>query len=230
MPVQFRGRKGPSTTLALSFVLAPLLLGIVLLAPWLLEIARGTVSDDWAALSDVGDTYAAAAAIISSLALIGVVLSLAVGLRQARIGQQETARGMQFELMRMALEDPRLSTNLPSDADDAQVLAWRRGIYRNMTFMYLRSSYLIEDASESALRFQITNVFRLEEARAWWQSVRPAFVTITNSRRERRFIQIADESLLEARARDTADLPASPDDNTQPVPQSDEATPAEHLT
>ncbi|RKE07668.1 hypothetical protein C8E86_2502 [Catellatospora citrea] len=137
---------------------------------------------------------------------------------------------MQFELMKMALEDPRLSTNLPSNADDAEVLAWRRGIYRNMTFMYLRSSYLIEDASESALRFQITNVFRLEEARIWWQSVRPAFATTTSLRRERRFVQIADESLLAALAKDTADLPPPPGDNTQPVPRSDEATPAEHLT
>lgn len=194
----------------------------------LLDLATKAMSGDWALLSDVGQTYGAASAILSSFALIGIVLSTVIGLRQARIGQQEAARSMQFELMKMQLDDPTLATSLPPDAGEGDRLLWRRAIYRNMTFMYLRSSYLTEDISDVALGLQMGIIFQNAEARAWWQKVRSDYATGNRRRPERKFVEIVEQQWQAAQ--DLA-MPANSEathKTNEPAPSPEEVTmPAE---
>ncbi|BCJ70621.1 hypothetical protein CS0771_01650 [Catellatospora sp. IY07-71] len=204
-------RRGPAklpASYALSLLTTTMLIAVVLLSPLLLEAATKMMSGDWALLSDVGQTYGAASAILSSFTLIGIVLSIAVSLRQARVGQQDAARSMQFELMKLQLDDPTLSSSLPPDASGEDIAAWRRSIYRNMTFMYLRSSYFTEDISPDALRLQAGLIFRNPDARAWWPQARPAYTAGSRLRMERRFVQIVDEQWRAATAEEGG--PGSP--------------------
>jgi hypothetical protein len=188
-----RGSAKLPASYALSLLTAAALIAVVLLSPLLLEAATKVMSGGWSLLSDVGQTYGAASAILSSFALIGIVLSIAVSLKQSRIGQQDAARSMQFELMKLQLDDPTLSSSLPPDASGDRIAVWRRSIYRNMTFMYLRSSYFTEDISPDALRLQAGIIFRNAEARAWWPQARPAYAAGSRLRMERMFLQIIDE-------------------------------------
>ncbi|GAA1642368.1 DUF6082 family protein [Catellatospora bangladeshensis] len=216
-----RGSAKLPASYALSLLTTAALIAVVLLSPLLLETATKVMSGDWSLLSDVGQTYGAASAILSSFALIGIVLSIAVSLRQARVGQQDAARSMQFELMKLQLDDPTLNSSLPPDASADQVATWRRSIYRNMMFMYLRSSYFTEDISPDALRLQMEIIFRSPEARAWWPQARPAYATGSRLRMERMFVRIVNEqwrTAAAAAAEDSLDAPTMETNEPAPPP------------
>jgi uncharacterized membrane protein (Fun14 family) len=60
------------------------ILSLVLLSPVLLRQLGRISGIDWARLSNIGQTYGAASAVLSAIALIGISLSLLVQARQAR--------------------------------------------------------------------------------------------------------------------------------------------------
>ena len=60
------------------------LLSLVLFSPLLLRELTHVKGIDWQQLSNVGQTYGAASAILSGIALVGVVFSLLVQARQAK--------------------------------------------------------------------------------------------------------------------------------------------------
>jgi hypothetical protein len=64
------------------------------------------VTLDWQELSDIGETYAVAAAILSALTLAAVALSLGLQARQNRQGRIQALREGHVELMKLALDDP----------------------------------------------------------------------------------------------------------------------------
>src|SRR3954452_24166530 len=68
-------------------------LGAVLVSPVALTWLPTMRSADWAHLSDVGQTYGAASAILSAAALIGVVLSLYYQRRETKAAREQALRG-----------------------------------------------------------------------------------------------------------------------------------------
>jgi hypothetical protein len=81
-------RGGRSRNIIISFLVIALtafVLGSILLSPLLLRQIAKLGGVDWAKLSNIGQTYGAASAILSALAVGGVAISLF--LQANRVGQ-----------------------------------------------------------------------------------------------------------------------------------------------
>jgi hypothetical protein len=82
----------------------------------LLAIDRWVILD-WPRLSEIGQAYDAASALLAGVAVVGVAISLLMQLRQIRISQVQAARMMHMELMRMLTSDPLLRLTSSSAVD-----------------------------------------------------------------------------------------------------------------
>ncbi|MCW6008851.1 hypothetical protein K1W54_30550 [Micromonospora sp. CPCC 205371] len=189
-------RKGRSLRPLLEVVgvsTAVLLVVIALVASPLavVLIADQTVGLDWARLSDIGETYGAASAVLSGLAVVGVATSLIVQTRQLRVGQIQAMRVMQLELMRLLLEDPTLVTISPTSLGVSRE-QWRREIYLNLLFKYLEMGYATKYVPEGSLREHIRDQFRVESARVFWGRARPLWASNRSNNARRRFYDIVE--------------------------------------
>lgn len=72
-------------------------IGLVVASPWALR-ALGGSNLDWSRLSNIGQTYGAVSAIIAAVALLGVVSSLIVQSREAKIARISAQRAHHVEL------------------------------------------------------------------------------------------------------------------------------------
>lgn len=84
-------------------------LALVLASPLALTVFEDGAADrDWRRLSEIGQTYGAVSALLSTLALGGVLVSLLLQRQAARLEREQAQRALHVELMRMAIENPDL--------------------------------------------------------------------------------------------------------------------------
>ena len=94
-------REGRPRNIIISFLVIALtafVLGLILLSPLLLRQIATLGGVDWTKLSDIGQTYGAASAILSALAVGGVAISLFLQANQGRANQVQMIREYQREL------------------------------------------------------------------------------------------------------------------------------------
>jgi hypothetical protein len=176
------------------------MLGSVLLSPLLIRRVGTGRSVDWTRLSEVGQTYGAASAILSTLAISGVVISLLFQARQARAQQIQVLRGYHLELLRETLENPRLY--IPCwgwTIDVPTVDGKRQRIFTIMTMNYARMGYEVGVISELSLRVVLADFFNGEIGRKYWERARHDWTLVsTKGRRERRFVRIVENEYTKA--------------------------------
>jgi len=189
---------------SLPFVLLTIgvlaLSGLVFFSPFaLVGLARFKLN--WFQLSDIGQTYGAVSALLSSLALVGVATSLLYQSRDGKNAREQTTRRLQFELIRMAMGDPSLMTasgapwdlNIPSD--NASI---RQYLYVQLWVSFLAGNFMIGELPESAVRHMAAHeLFRSEAGRNYWAAVGRAQMENSAGRR-RRFFRILDDVYKEA--------------------------------
>jgi uncharacterized membrane protein len=184
--------------------------GLVILSPFALtELAHSRIN--WRQLSDIGQTYGAVSAMLSSLALVGVIVSLLFQSRDNQNAREQTTRTLQFELLRMAMEDPALMTaggapwdlDIPSDSSSI-----RQFLYVQIWTSFLGGNYTIGELPESAVRHIASHeLFRSEAGRNYWAAV--GQVQIANSRgRRKQFFHILDNEYNKTMS--SGILPAKP--------------------
>ncbi len=171
-------------------------LGLVLLSPLLMRQLGTLWGLDWARLSNIGQTYGAASAILSALALGAVAVSLLVQARQTKVQQIQAVRGFHLELLRMTLDDPAVyipcwgwNLDMPEEARE------RQQIFMIMMMNYEAMGYAIGVVSESSLRGSfLADMFQSEVGRQYWNHARSAWtLDLSESRRGRRFVQIVED-------------------------------------
>ena len=97
--------------------------GLVIFSPFALATLVH-LKVNWLELSNIGQTYGAVSALLSSLALAGVIASLLYQSRSNKNAVEQRVRTLQFDLLRMAMTDPTLMTasgapwdlDIPSDS------------------------------------------------------------------------------------------------------------------
>jgi uncharacterized membrane protein (Fun14 family) len=172
------------------------IVGLVVLSPLALaEIAH--FRSDWVQLSNIGQTYGAISAVLSALALGGIIASLLYQARDTRIAHEQMSRTFQFDLIKMELEDPSLmvamgapwGADLPSDPDSL-----REFLYVQMWVSYLASSYVTGEASKSTVR-QVAafELFQGRAGRTYWSAVGKRQLANSRGRRNYFFRLIDDE-------------------------------------
>ena len=173
---------------------------LVLVSPLLLSQLGNEQGVNWSKLSEIGQTYGAASAILSGFALLGVSFSLLIQRRQTRAESIGIVRERHMELTRMILNDPDIygpvvGMSLSHDADGR-----RRSLFATMWINYAWMSYQLGVLPETALRDELlAGAFDSGFTRDWWNAARPDWIHYSgDKRRDRQFIRIMDEEYNKA--------------------------------
>jgi hypothetical protein len=152
--------------LAVILIVALILL-LVLLSPLLLRQLGRISGVDWARLSNIGQTYGAASAVLSAIALIGISLSLLVQARQARDERIRLVFERHVQLLSMVLERPDLYGPVMGFSAPAGIEA-RQYLFATMLMNYARMGYITGIIPEEDLRAEtLREVFQGEPMRIW---------------------------------------------------------------
>ncbi|MEV4134093.1 DUF6082 family protein [Dactylosporangium sp. NPDC049742] len=95
-------------------------------------------------------------ALIASLALLGVVISLFLQARQLRIMRLQSVRSMQFELERIVLADPDV---YPSHLTDGNSDVLRRRMFMQMWLKYVELGYHVGEFDDASVRANARKIF-----------------------------------------------------------------------
>ncbi|MFE6283011.1 DUF6082 family protein [Streptomyces sp. NPDC057877] len=167
----------------------------LLSTPFLLR-ALAPERTDWSELSDISQTYGAVSVVVSTLALAGVVASLAYQARQTRVAQEEAARAAHRELVMYSLNDPSLLTCWEPPRDRITEEEYRRRAFTNLIFSRWANSFVLGRTTEDQARGLLLQHFRGQTARAHWEQARSGWIRQAEAglnRRARRFARIAEE-------------------------------------
>jgi hypothetical protein len=168
----------------------------------------GIGSLDWVRLSSIGETYGAAAAVLSALAFISVTMSLTSQIREARASRVQSVRGHHEGLLKMAAENPRLYGHALGFSPAADPEDVRRRVYAVMLMNYLRVGYELGVIPESSLRGEaLAGMFQSEMMRKWWSNARPYWGQGMVTRKERRFLRIVDDEYARSIAAGPSAIP-----------------------
>lgn len=142
-------------------------------------------------MDSVGGLLAVISTLISSVALVGVMIGLLLQVRQIRISNLQTFRASNAELIRMSIDYPESFTDptgtVPSDQTSA-----RRWVLMNWQMQHLWFGYSIRAVRESALRLILAGLFVTRFRREWWEYAHDSYKANAYSRRERRFVEIVE--------------------------------------
>jgi Family of unknown function (DUF6082) len=176
------------------------IVALVILSPFaLVELAH--FRHDWSQLSNIGQTYGAVSALVSSLALGGVIVSLLFQARDNQNAREQTTRTLQLELIKLELDDPALMTalgapwglNLPAESGPI-----REFLYVQMWVSFWGGNYTIGEMSDSNVRsLGSRELFRSEAGRTYWAAVGHVQMESSTGRRNR-FFRILDEEYRKA--------------------------------
>ncbi|MUL42636.1 hypothetical protein FZ103_15895 [Streptomonospora sp. PA3] len=165
---------------------------LVISSPFALMLFGGARSE-WERLSFIGQTYGAAAALISVFALVGIVLTLVYQARDSHRATEETRRQAMSDLLRMAMEDPDLDECWGPVPDDEDPKVRKQQLYTNMIVSQWSSAFETGALPESRLRAVAAEMFQGEVGYSYWTKAREAASMTEGTRRERRFVEIVDE-------------------------------------
>jgi len=151
---------------------------------------------NWSRLSEVGQAYGAASAILSGLALSGIAISLIVQWRLNRMSQIVSVRDRQFELVKMTLDDPRYAVSWGRDPDDPDL---KLKMFSNLIMSWWHMMWEIDALSERQLRSNLVGYFGTSLNRVYWEGSSATW--LEPGRRTRRFLGIVDDEWDKATAR-----------------------------
>lgn len=170
-------------------------LALVGLSPWGLRVLAGTRGMNWPELSDIGQSYSAAAALLSALALIGVALSLLTQNRDSRVAREQAIRSQHRDLVRMGF-DPSLmwvvSGSRSLRSEDTELRALQRR-YANLWVQHWGSMYELGVMSETAVRTELRrSLFSGDVGRDYWANT-GSLPYYNGTRRIRRYYKIVND-------------------------------------
>src|SRR5579862_4180541 len=149
-------------------------LGLVILSPLALRILASSFGLNWTSLSNVGQTYGAVSALITALALGGVVISLLYQVKDVTAARSQAIRKFQFELLRMELEDADLmwASGAPwGSPGPADYRSLRRHIFVHMWLSFWESQFVLKEMSAKSARLAVRELLSSQPARDYWHYV-----------------------------------------------------------
>jgi hypothetical protein len=146
--------------------------------------------------SNTGQFYTIISVSVSSLALVGVTISLLYQARAGRTAREQAIRSLQQQLIKMEMDDPALMTamgapwGLPIPAESARI---RDYLYIHMWATFWAGNYVVGELNTAAVRgVARAELFSSKAGRAYWAAVRERVLS-TNEGKYLRFARIVDE-------------------------------------
>lgn len=193
-----------SVTLALIVVGVVGALGAVFLSPLALRWIATDQRVDWSQLSDVGQTYGAASAILAALALGGVAVSLFLQRKESKAAREQALRGLHTDLLRMALDDPEFMECWGIIGESGDMGWHRQHIYLNLIVSHWQMMWEMNVLTERHLRILARGIFGGSRGLRYWSEARDVRLVAEKGRRAREFHTVVDDEYLIARARGNA--------------------------
>ena len=190
--IEYVRRITPTISVVLASIAA---LALVAVSPWALSALAGIRGMNWPELSNIGQSYSAAAALLSSLALVGVALSLVAQNRDAKVAREQAVRSLHSDLVRAGMDPSLLRVVSSSRANSAHgsELRTRQRRYANLWVQYWASLHELGLITEGGVRRHLSaDLFSGDVGREYWRSIRDSSIP-TGSRRNRRFYRIVDD-------------------------------------
>lgn len=194
---------------ALVVLLVLFMAGLVGVSPAALALFQGDTAT-WERLSLIGQTYGAASALLSALALVGIAITLVLQAREVKVSREQGQRILHVDLLKMAMDNPlyrRAWGPVLGDGEED-----RQHLYVNLIVSEWQVSFEIGTMGEALLRAEAASLFRGEPGRRFWRNARQVRLATSSARRERRFHQILDEEYRKAEA----EGPPVPDRSDRP--------------
>ncbi len=209
--VSYRGARRPARRQHLSAaskraVLASFLitaavavLALVVFSPLALRQLASLRGVHWSQLSSIGQTYGAASALLTGLALIGVVGSIVFQVRAIRISRQQASREQHAHLVELALTDPVYQRAWGGLYDMyGSYDKYRQHGYINLIVSFWRDHYVLGDYQDRAMHGLAASLFRGEAGRTFWADTRDMRLETAEGSRDRRFLHIMEEEYQQA--------------------------------
>jgi hypothetical protein len=176
-------------------------LALVLLSPYALIWVGAIRPEDWDRLSAIGQTYGAASAVLSALALAGVAISLIVQSRDGRATQETSVREFHRELIAMTSQDPErfLQCWGWTLGEDVSADAARQIMFAHMICNYMALGYQLGTVSEKQLRqLTLKHFFSGEVGRKYWERIGRETSSGRTGKSIERFTAIAEDEYRSA--------------------------------
>lgn len=183
-------------------LLVILIVGMIALSPLAL-VALNNKRVDWERLSAIGQSYGAVSAILSAVAVGGVIITLVLQSEQSKDARRFAIREMHRELLRMAIEKPLLLKawgEFPArtEADPALI------VYTNMVLNYFVLLHQAGAASLEEIRAHISFLANGDWTQRYWAETVDVWRTAFPGR-EREIIEAIDDEFRRARESLSAD-------------------------
>lgn len=153
-------------------------------------------------------TIAVISELISSIALVGVVITLLLESRQLRTSQIQASRTLNGEIIRLAMDYPAIASvmGLGISSDD----------YPKYAFLGLlvdswEIGYSLKTMPAKAVRGQAQTLFNSDYARTWWVVARKAWNDAATTKAEKEFFALVDGEFGAATSHEPG---RDPDDET----------------
>lgn len=167
----------------------------VLLSPLALGKIGKLLHLDWSQLSNIGQSYGAASALLAALALCVLAASALLQVSQTRVTQIQAARTLQLELLRVAIAEPEYRAAFGSDYTSLDEKTWRLHAYLNLWLMYWQMAYLTGALdTQGVVRLLSAELFAGEAGITYWPLARPAFVAEAKTFSSKRFLALVDKA------------------------------------
>jgi hypothetical protein len=157
---------------------------------------------NWSQLSNIGQTYGAVSALLTAMALAGVVASLLFQARDVRLTKEQAIRTFHHELIRMQLDDPFYMNALGASGDmaiPAERDKARLNLYVHLWVSFWQTFYAMGMMPESQLRSACKlELFRGRPGRDYWEQARGTRPLYTKDRHVQKFDRILEEEYRKA--------------------------------
>jgi len=205
-------RIGPFMAVAIVSIL---LLILVSLSPLVLNQIGKFHDIDWIRLSAIGQTYGAASALLTGLALLGVVGSIFFQIRAIQSSTEQSSREHHAHLVEMAMNDPvyRLAWGYDTAFMTDDLDTFRQNAYLNLIISYWERDFVLGEIPDRRLRLMSTSLFGGAAGRMYWATIRNYRLAAAKDRKGRRFIQIVDEEYRNSIRSGPPIVPAKPAPN-----------------
>jgi hypothetical protein len=186
---------------------------VLIVSPLLLVSVGMLLHLDWVNVTNIGQSYTGVSAILSALAVIGVIYSINLQGRQVELARSQAVRQMQFDLLRLAMDQKKYASVIqPKQLLDHDHDMYSIDIYRTQWFRYLQFSFLAGEISTKALRATLANnILHVKESRDWWARVDVIWTAegADASPRCKEFMEIVREECTKAGAPESHEIAAS---------------------
>jgi hypothetical protein len=178
---------------------AVIIVALVALSPLALKELSFIHGVNWPQLSNIGQTYGAASALLTGLALIGVVGSMVFQVRAIKVSRNQAVREQHAHLIEMALTDPlyqRAWGGLHDFYGSSD--RYRQHGYINLIISFWQNDYVLGGLPDHKLRALASDLFRGEAGRDFWADTRHLRLQSSAGRRDKRFCQIIEEEYTQS--------------------------------